>query len=138
MSLLHWTCRGDFYYSSISTSVSQTLGYIVFFLSLAPLTFEILRSDCSNSEKKISYTLDIFTVRRHGCKFLYLDLVRNMYNTSIRKYRLIFRIKPAFWFYEQSESQEQIALLLIASNKIPDAVFPSLALVLSCVIIYHY
>lgn len=58
---------------------------IVFFFSLAPLTFEILRSDCSNSEKKISYTLDIFTVRRHGCKFLYLDQVRNMYNTSIRK-----------------------------------------------------
>lgn len=83
MSLLHWTCRGDFYYSSISTSVSQTLGYLVFFLSLAPLTFEILRSDCSNSEKKISCTLDIFTVRRHGCKFLYLDQVRNMYNKKI-------------------------------------------------------
>lgn len=43
-----------------------------FFFSLAPLTFEILRSDCSNSEKKISCTLDIFTVRRHVCKFSYI------------------------------------------------------------------
>lgn len=50
----------------------KPLDILCFFLSLAPLTFEILRSDCSNSEKKISYTLDIFTVRRHVCKFLYI------------------------------------------------------------------
>lgn len=59
---------------------------IVFFFSLAPLTFEILRSDCSNSEKKSSlHTRHLYSKTSRMQVFIYLDQVRNMYNTSIRK-----------------------------------------------------